>query len=316
MDIRALDVSAWQIDDEHAIFPFGARDKELLWSPNESVLGLKPNWSYLFKLSRPSYPDQYWMETVAYIVGTAMGISVPLAWPAFKKTTDGEIVCGSAIEWFYERGTQTFTHAADYFQKTIEDFDSRSGAQHNIEDLITFCRMHSLHSDLSPEWDGWFFDLLLFDALIGNSDRHQENWGFVFDPLIREGSKRKVYLSPLFDNGTSLGHERFPDRVINWTADDVDRYLFKGRHHLRRTRDDSKSRIKHLEGIEKLSEINPKARQRMLEKLDFDLDNLLASIYNLCNIDIAVPLTFERAEWTTRLLKRRYQLIKKTLQDA
>lgn len=316
MNIRPLDVTAWRVDEEHGIFPIGARDKEMLWSPHSAGDNLKSNWPYLFKRSRAAFPDQFWMETVAYLVGQTMGIQVPLALPAFKHTPDEGVVCGSAIEWFYKRDQQTFVHAADYFQKAIENFDDHTGAQHNLDDLIIFCRLFNQHLELNPAWDGWLFDLLLFDSLIGNSDRHQENWGFVFDPPSPDGGKRKVYLSPLFDNGSSLGHERFPHRVSSWNNEKLDSYIHNGRHHLRRNRHDPKSRIGHLEGIANLAQINPKAKQRMLGKMSFDLDKLLASLHQLCDIDIAVPFTAERAEWTLRLLTRRHHLIMKMLKNA
>jgi hypothetical protein len=36
---------------------------------------------------------------------------------------------------------------------------------------------------------------MFFDALIGNTDRHHENWGLI----------NNERLSPLYDNGISLG---------------------------------------------------------------------------------------------------------------
>lgn len=42
---------------------------------------------------------------------------------------------------------------------------------------------------------------LLLDALIGNSDRHGENWGFV----VRVGSPPRILLAPTFDHASSLG---------------------------------------------------------------------------------------------------------------
>ena len=315
MKIVAIDVTNWHIDDEHAVFPIGARDKEMLWSPKSGLDGLKKNWPYLFKQSRDVYPDQYWMETVAHLVGNAMRVRVPFSIPAYKKTEEG-VVCGALIEWFYDPDSQVFVHAADYFHKLIKDFDDGTGKQHNIVDLIKICRTFTQDLELTPRWQHWYFDLLLFDALIGNSDRHQENWGFIFEPHMDKKSKRKVQLSPLFDNGTSLGHERFTDNVQSWDDVAVDRYINKGKHHLRRTRDNTKERLKHLASIEALVQKNPRAQEYMKRKLKFNLDNLLAEIRHLCDIDTVVPFTKERAEWTIRLLDRRYHLLSKILYNA
>ena len=43
-----------------------------------------------------------------------------------------------------------------------------------------------------------FLKVIIFDALIGNSDRHHSNWGIITNV---NGNK---YLSPLYDNGSSL----------------------------------------------------------------------------------------------------------------
>ena len=42
-----------------------------------------------------------------------------------------------------------------------------------------------------------FLKIPIYDALIGNTDRHHSNWGIV-------SNKEKMKLSPLYDNGSSL----------------------------------------------------------------------------------------------------------------
>ena len=46
--------------------------------------------------------------------------------------------------------------------------------------------------------DCWFIPMLLFDFLIGNSDRHQSNWA------IQNTKMDEYTLCPLYDNGSSL----------------------------------------------------------------------------------------------------------------
>jgi hypothetical protein len=47
-----------------------------------------------------------------------------------------------------------------------------------------------------------FVGYLLLDAWIGNSDRHHENWGFVY-----QKSDRSVHLAPTYDHASCLGRE-------------------------------------------------------------------------------------------------------------
>ena len=43
--------------------------------------------------------------------------------------------------------------------------------------------------------------MILFDALIGNSDRHHSNWGIIYE---LKNNEINDYFSPLYDNGSSL----------------------------------------------------------------------------------------------------------------
>jgi hypothetical protein len=56
---------------------------------------------------------------------------------------------------------------------------------------------------------------LTFDALIGNTDRHQDNWGIIITRQTEAPNKiKKMRISPVFDNGTSMGHEISPRAVF------------------------------------------------------------------------------------------------------
>jgi len=58
-----------------------------------------------------------------------------------------------------------------------------------------------------------FVGYLLFDALIGNTDRHHENWGLVYIPdpdrtkTIAGGAAVRFLLAPSFDHASSLGRD-------------------------------------------------------------------------------------------------------------
>ena len=49
-------------------------------------------------------------------------------------------------------------------------------------------------------WE-WFVGYLVLDALVANTDRHQENWAVI------EGQDRGRRLAPTFDHGSSLGFQ-------------------------------------------------------------------------------------------------------------
>ncbi|WP_421549773.1 HIRAN domain-containing protein [Kluyvera intermedia] len=320
MPIQLIDVSDWRRDDEHGIFPIGARDKKMLWSPQKPLEGVRPSWPYLFKSSRDAYPDQFWMETIAYIVGEAMGIEVPKAMPAVRVGTDGLKEYGALLEWFYDKDREHFVHASDIFHLLNKDFDDASGRHHNLEDLRLICRTLSIHGIIHSDWTEWLSDMLLLDSFIGNSDRHQENWGFVFytkrdvDGKVIRNDEGKIVtdgkLSPCFDNGTSLGHERFPERVAAWNLKSLDKYIQKGNHHLRRNRAETRERLGHLQSVQELV-LDPVVLAQLQKRLSFNIDELCGTIRALTGIaaedgSLALP----RAEWVIRLLRRRHTRLK------
>jgi hypothetical protein len=57
-----------------------------------------------------------------------------------------------------------------------------------------------------------FVGYLLFDVLIGNTDRHHENWGIM---VLRDQGRPRLHLAPSFDHASSLGRELADDRRIN-----------------------------------------------------------------------------------------------------
>lgn len=161
---QPVDVAEWRRDEEYAQYPEGARDKTLVYSPNpRSYDFLKANHRYLFKRSSHRYPEQFWMEILAYRLGTLMGVPVPATFVAYDSK---EKQSGALIEWFYldpisqsrMRSAQSIAVAqgikvqkedpikpdnfedyipgGDFCQQLIRDFDRRKGAQHNFETVM------------------------------------------------------------------------------------------------------------------------------------------------------------------------------------
>jgi hypothetical protein len=234
MPIEALkqattfEIQDWERDAEFGVYPQGARAKDAVIAPADCADVLVPFKRYLFKRSSRFYPDQFWAEVIAYRVGCLMGVAVP---PAFVATDTRRGLSGALIEWFYD-SSDLWVYAGDFLQRARPDFDRKKGSSHNLQENIKFLRAIEASDKftLENDWKEWWIDALLFDALIGNTDRHQDNWGLVWSP---SDGQMHCRLSPCFDNGTSLGHERFPERVNGWTADRLAKYVADGEHHVR-----------------------------------------------------------------------------------
>ncbi|MBA3991922.1 MAG: HipA-like protein [Cyanobacteria bacterium DS2.3.42] len=59
-----------------------------------------------------------------------------------------------------------------------------------------------------------FVGYLLFDAWIGNGDRHDENWGILLRRSAGEATQFDRYLAPTFDHASSLGRNESDDRRL------------------------------------------------------------------------------------------------------
>ena len=141
-----------------------------------------------------------WSEVIAYKIAAAVGLNVPPCFVAVDSRT-GEV--GALVEFFYgypdERQPARFVHVADLLQRFR--VGSRTDRPHFVRLNLSLCRVLRLANAV-----GWWARVLSFDALIGNSDRHPENWGLL-NRTRKEARDASWALAPAFDNGTSLGYE-------------------------------------------------------------------------------------------------------------
>lgn len=314
-----VDITGWPQSEEHPYFPEGSRDKRLLHCPDPAPQPwLIAGHPYLFKKSRNVYPDQFWAEVVASRLARLTRVPVP---PAYAAKDSEARECAALIEWFWgypNSSPQGFLSGGLFMQTLIADFDHKRGTQHNFESIQLLSRFFSNPSNRAgvPRLQtGWLDDwarMLTFDALIGNTDRHQENWGFVFT-RNNDGSI-SFALSPAFDNGTSLGHERPPSQFARFRQNkELQRYIQRGRHHLKWQLHDKKS-CGHLELLQKILQQSPATRTAMLSVLDFDPAALHHAILPLCDMTLTVRLTPRRARFMENLLLARQNRLREALQ--
>lgn len=317
---QIVDISNWPVHEEYEVFPVGARDKSLRICPADTAPEFCiPNHKYLFKEAIKSakdprkdrHPDQYWAEVIAYKIGGLMGLSIPPAFVAINSDT-GEP--GTIIEWFtgYDPNVkERFAPGGDYMQASIKGYDRDKGRQHNLTTIMTFSRALSQHASLSHNWKEYWGMCLCFDALIGNTDRHQENWG-----VIWEDSTNSVRLTPFFDNGTSLGHELFQDRITQCLTDDnmLNAYIRRGRHHMKWHIDDNK-RLPLIDGVAKYCEKYPNVAPLLAKHLSWNDDELETILNELTTFTIKSPLTTERAAFIHKLTCFRKELLLEVINE-
>jgi hypothetical protein len=297
----AINVTGWRPDELYSNYPEGARSKTAFFPPEGLEFSfISPARRYLYKRSVRRYPDQFWGEIVAYQIGCLLDLEVPPAFAAFDPQKGD---CAALIEWFYEDGKASYTPGGNFMQLMMPNYDRKRGTQHNFRHTLKFCQ--ALTKKLGGLQDPvtYWAETFLFDALIGNTDRHQDNWGYLFIP-DKSGVVR-ANLTPLFDNGTSLGHERFTDDVENWTTEDFNRYVNKGTHHMKLLETDS-SRPGHVDMLRSIITAHPQVADGLRKRVNnFSVDSLEVILRKLESMQIYVPLTPKRSDFYLKLVTLR-----------
>lgn len=141
-----------------------------------------------------------------------------------------------------------------------------------------------------------FIKIMIFDALVGEQDRHEENWG------IRK-IDGKFELSPLYDNGDSLlanfKDDNFAQKYYNGTRD-FESYINKSKTII--YKENSQKRYKHFELIEELNNEYHDIVQSELENLKKLTDDKIHRIVEMIPNNL---LTNKHKEYIIMYLKKR-----------
>ncbi len=227
-------IDKWRKDERYDIYTVGSRAKDAYFSPKEPKdKCIKPDWRYLFKLSRTTrtveFPWQFWCEIIAYRFGSVIGVKVPPAHIGLSKTyNEGVDTYAALIEWFYDENKDIYVTGEQIMVGLIEDFDTDKGRKHNFKTIRNFSE------NIERGLNCWA-SILTFDTLIGNTDRHQENWGLILeDARLNPKGDGILYLSPAFDNGTALCYEILEEKLDEFDDAKLKRYLThkKAKHHM------------------------------------------------------------------------------------
>jgi hypothetical protein len=309
-DIIDVADGCFQLNEEYygGIYPKGAREKQIyqnicstktfLIQPRKSDTNTYYH-NYLYKLSNQRYPEQFWVEIFAYRFGCLIGIEVPPAFVAINtKSSEGENSSGAFIEWMYDPFLTNYKEAGDLFEVLEDDFDIKRGTTHNFSSCVSLLEQYKNDEKFNFIGDSeeFFVNMFIFDALIGNTDRHQNNWALLFS----NDSRIKVKGAPFFDNGTSMGHE-----ILNQKIDfqNIITYISKGRPHMRWTRDEN--RITFNEFIIRILKHFPHTKPKMLDLLSFSIQDVGFILQELQDFNVPTRLTSKRAKFMVDLINAR-----------
>lgn len=204
---------------------------------DEEQLGSKPKFwfryegqRWLFKEVRPN-TGEHWAEKVA--AELAVLLEVPAAKVELAECLGKR---GSASQSFIrDRRREVLVHGNELLAGSVTGYDMTKRFRQSEHTLGNIIRAVESVFDEGPRRIKAAEQLcgyLTLDALIGNTDRHHENWGLVLTAEVRGTSYTEVELdvAPSFDHASSLGRELLDEeRARRLKEGGVLTYVHKGR---------------------------------------------------------------------------------------
>lgn len=195
----------WIPDEEK----LGSGNNKKIWLTNPNNLRICGWFKYLKKTYKKSDKENEIVtfenvsEKIAELI--AEELKLPHARIGIG-SYQGEMGC---LSYNILKNNQIMSEGVSYISRKYPQYDSESG-----KDMETG-KYYSLEMILDSlgcdELKNNFFRIVIFDFIIGNSDRHSSNWA-----IIKNKSGNET-LAPLYDNGSSL--------CALICEDDIDSYL-------------------------------------------------------------------------------------------
>ena len=153
----------------------------------------------LFKFPRHDF-GEHWAEKIAAEVADLIGVrhaEVQLA--RFGDVLGTQSSAFAEPEWLRVHGNEVMAEG-------IPGYDGSRGSgrgEYSIRNIASAVRRWAERHELDPQAIlGDLASYAILDGLIGNTDRHHENWMFFYHP-----ERRSYQLAPSYDHGSSLGRE-------------------------------------------------------------------------------------------------------------
>ena len=177
---------------------------------------------WLFKYPRED-TGEHWAEKIAAEIAELLDVrhaTVELA--IFKGAR------GSVTESFVSDELK-LVHGNQMLEWFVSGYEAgrRYGqSSHTLKNIWQVIDEVSVESEAEMDGKLCIAEYLVLDALIGNTDRHHENWGILFR---RAGEGLEWSLAPSFDHASSLGRElRDERRNMLLDEDRISNYVERG----------------------------------------------------------------------------------------
>lgn len=193
--MTSVDVSGWAPADEE---PLGSKPKQWLRDPDGLLWLWKESTEHHDARHGTFRKGDDWSEFVAGQVGVRLGVPVAHVRLATRGACFG-VVSRSVVD----EDSETLVHGNELLATigvgTGDPRDRTGYTAATVRRALAGIGPPAPAHQLTTAFD-WFVGYLVLDALIGNTDRHQDNWA-----AIQSSTERR--LAPSFDHASCLGFQ-------------------------------------------------------------------------------------------------------------
>ncbi|MCQ6264498.1 HIRAN domain-containing protein [Fictibacillus sp. WQ 8-8] len=277
MEYQIIDVSSWEKDELDKGPGVGERQKEWIKDPITNRVAM-------FKIPRENR-GEHWAEKLCSEIANILEFQCAEVEIAVR---NGVIGC---LSYFFLEEKVGFSHfdGGKFFPF---DYDDEKNIGYNIQLIDQVLSPYNLFKD--------FLFIVVFDALVANGDRHQDNWG-----ITRHDKKDEIAISPMYDNSACLGRELSEEKVRDYLHSQGDflRYIFRSKSKIGW---DSVKKEYHFSLVKKLCYIFPNEVKSLIDKLKRLSDNEIKKLVEKIPSSI---ITDEHKLFIIKYLKKRRDII-------
>lgn len=189
----------------------GTRDKKIYMNPKDGELYY---FKKSFKKGKRDYKYEFWSEIIAYEIGKHLKFNT-LPYHIALRGNDVGCISKSMIK----HDAEELNEGGKFLQAYDKTFNPDNIKERNkytfqlIEDALTSLNKKSHLTNL--------VEVIVFDSLIGNSDRHQENWA-----IINKHNLVTKKLNQIDESKNSGVYDKYPKwlkKLIQFISDEKGR---------------------------------------------------------------------------------------------
>lgn len=191
-------------------------------------------------------------------------------------------------------GTKILKQFAELKNSQIET--SKNGYGTELNEIIETIEEQQIYD--ANRLKEFFWDMFIADALVGNFDRHNGNWGFLIDETCK-----KAEIAPIYDCGSCLYPQLTDDRIAEIIDDEKE---IDSRIYVFPTSSIKENDIK-INYFEYISSLKNEDCNNALKRIVSLID--LEEIYSI--IDSTEVISDIRKEFYKKMIRERYEKILK-----